>query len=177
MVLSRFLPSRYKFLCTWPIFKGKQSKKNLLGLLYFRRWDRYVVPKRRWWNIILRWVKPQNSASLIYTVAETWNHANCIILTGHQRHNLIFPTWLINSKYRITPSTSSWKPTAKPFFALPVSRKTHKIAGTKEGPSWTDRCVDQQLPATIGLPRCAKLNCIQSFLNVSNFKLCTFSLA
>ena len=39
------------------------------------RWDRYVVPKRRYVTTIVRCVKSRKSADLIYAATEVWSHA------------------------------------------------------------------------------------------------------
>jgi len=40
-----------------------------------RRWDRKVVPKRRWTTAHLRCVTSQKCEDFSYTTAEAWNHA------------------------------------------------------------------------------------------------------
>ena len=39
-----------------------------------RRWDQYVVPKRRYETAILRHIKSQKNTDLIYTAAYAWYH-------------------------------------------------------------------------------------------------------
>jgi hypothetical protein len=52
----------------------KSNECCFIGLLDPWRWDRYVVPKRRWTVTTRRCLTPQKSADLISIAAEAWNH-------------------------------------------------------------------------------------------------------
>jgi hypothetical protein len=63
--------------------QGSRSPRRtgfLLGLLDPRRWDRYIVPKRRYRITTPRYVISQKGSGLIYIAAGAWNHANPTIL-------------------------------------------------------------------------------------------------
>jgi len=64
-----------------------QKDEHFRGSLE-QRGDRQVVPKRRYETTILRCVKFQKSADLIYIEAESSNHQRCIYFAHHRRPNL-----------------------------------------------------------------------------------------
>jgi hypothetical protein len=68
-----------------PLSKVKKSKKkDFLVLLDAWRWDRYIVPKRRYRITIRRCVISQKSAYLNYFAGEDWNHEKLkVIIKQH----------------------------------------------------------------------------------------------
>jgi len=67
-------------------------------------------------------------------------------------------TRLFNSKHRTSRSISSRKNIANPLFAHPVSRKTPKLRVHRRTRFTLLIVSAKQLPATTGLPQCAKLS-------------------
>jgi len=55
-----------------------KSRTTGLGLLDTWRWDRQVVPKRRYGITALRWLIPHKSAVIMYITAQDWNQATSL---------------------------------------------------------------------------------------------------
>ena len=77
-----------------------QGSGSLLGLLDPWRWDRYVVPKRRYRTTIQRCVISQKSSYLINIAAEAWIH---------NFHSLCFNLLCVNPRILLVLWGTRWR--------------------------------------------------------------------
>ena len=153
LITSRFGERRFRLtnvIPEWIIFVSRGTT-----VLNFRRWHRYIAPKHRWWNIVLRCVKPQRSSDLIHIAAEASNPPNYILFTAHQQHRLHECSVLTQNFAKNFKPKNNFQNHFLRF--LSVERHTRWRARRK---AWFTLIIviANHLPATMGLPRCAKLS-------------------